>query len=100
MSKIKEPTEIYYHVDFYDEAQREVNPFKLRNFLSDKCNRTVEELTTDSKNGLPFKVKPILKLNLLSDVKNFENFCEITFHNFLNQIKGIIYLQNCKFIEE
>ena len=100
LNEIKEPEEIYY-IEFQDETKREVNPFKLRNFLSDKCNQKVEELTTDSKNGFSFKVKPILQLNLLSDIKKFEDFsCEITFHKFLNQTKGIIYLQNCEFNEE
>ena len=76
-----------------------VNPFKLRNFVSDKCNQKVEELT-GNKNEFSFKVKPILQLNLLSDIKRFEDFCEITFHKFLNQTKGIIYLQICEFNEE
>ena len=31
-----------------------------------------EELTTDNENGFSFKVKPILQLNLLSDIKKFE----------------------------
>ena len=101
LNEIKEPEEIYYHIEFQDETKREVNPFKLRNFLSDECNQKVEELTTDSKNGFSFKVKPILQLNLLSDIKKFEDFsCEITFHKLLNQTKGIIYLQNCEFNEE
>ena len=39
-------------------------------------------------------------MNLLSDIKNFEDFCEITFHKFLNRTKRIIYLQNCKLKEE
>ena len=77
---------------------REVNPFELRNFLSDKCNQKIEELTTDIKNGFSFKVNPILQLNLLSYIKRFEDFsCEDTFNKFLNQTKGIIYLQNCEF---
>ena len=81
--------------------QDKVNSFKLRNVLSDKCNQKVEKLTTDNKNGFSFKVKPILQLNLLSDIKKFENFsCEINFHKYLNQTKGIIYIQNYKFKEE
>ena len=37
----------------------------------------------------------------MSDIKNFEDFhCEITFHKFLKQTKGIIYLQNCEINEE
>ena len=39
LNNIKEPEEIYYHNEFKDETQREVNPFKLRIFLSDKCNQ-------------------------------------------------------------
>ena len=84
---------MYYHIDFQDDTKREVNPFRLRNFLSDKCNQKVEELTTESKNGFFFKDKPILQLNLLSDIKKFEDFSSgITFHKILNQTKGIIYL--------
>ena len=93
LNEIKEPEEIYYHIEFQAETKREVNPFKIRNFVSDKCNQKFEELTTDSKNGFSFKVKPIFQVNLLSDIRKFEEFCEITFHNFLNQNKGIIYLQ-------
>ena len=40
-------------------------------------------------------------LSLLSNIKTFEDFSyEITFRKFLNQIKVIIYLQNCDFNEE
>ena len=96
---IKDPEEIYY-IEIQEETKREVKPVKLRNFLSDKCNQKVEELTTDSKNGLSFKVKPILQLILFSDIEKFEDFsCEIIFHKFLNQTKRIIYLQNCEIIE-
>ena len=49
LMEIKEPEEIYYHNEFHDETKREDNPFKLRKFLSDKCNQNVEELTTGSK---------------------------------------------------
>ena len=61
----------------------EIIPFKLRNFLSDKCNQKLEKLTTDIKKGSSFKFKPILQMNLLSDIKKFEDFsCETTFTNF------------------
>ena len=69
LDEIKETEEIYYHIEFHYQTKREVNPFKLQIFLSDKCNQKVEELTTVSKNGFFFKVKPILQLNLLSDIK-------------------------------
>ena len=69
---------------------REVNPFKLRNFLSDKCNQKVEELTTDSKNGFSFKVKPIHQLKLLSDIKRFEDVsCEINLKKKLIKLKEL-----------
>ena len=51
LNGIEEPDELYYHIEFHDETMRGVNTFKLRNFLSDKCNQKVEKLTTDSKNG-------------------------------------------------
>ena len=35
LNEIKEPAEIYYHIEFNDEIKREVNPFKVRKFLSD-----------------------------------------------------------------
>ena len=35
---IKEPDKIDYHIEFNDVNKREVNPFKLQKFLSDKCN--------------------------------------------------------------
>ena len=83
LNEIKEPEEIYYHIEFHDETKREVGPFKLRNFLSDTFNQKVGERTTDSKNGFSFKVKLILQLNLSSNIKNFEDVsCEIIFHNF------------------
>ena len=66
--------------------------------MSDKGNQKVEELTTDSKNGFSFEVKPILQLNLLEDIKKFEDFsCKITFEFFLGQTKRNIYIQNCEF---
>ena len=86
LKEIKEPEETYYHNEFQDEPKREVNPFKLRNFLSDKCNQKVEELTTDSKNGFSFKVKPILQLNLLTNIERLEDFSsEITFQTKPNR---------------
>ena len=85
LNEIKHSEEIYYHFEFQDETMRDCNPFKLLNFLSDKCNQKVEELTKDNRNGFTFKVKPILQLNLISDIKSFKDFsCENTFHNFLN----------------
>ena len=99
--EIKAPEEIYYHTKFPDESKREVKPFKLQNFQGDKCNQTVEVLTMDSKNGFSFKVKPILQVNLLSDIKMFEYFSyEIAFHKLINQNKGIIYIQGCKLNED
>ena len=83
LNEIKEPEEIYVHIEFHDETKREINPFKLRSFSSGKFNQKDEKLTKDSKNCFFFKVKPILQLNLLSDIKKFEDFsCEITFHKF------------------
>ena len=94
LNGVKGPEEIYYRIELQDETMREVNPFKLRNLWSDKCNQKVEEITTDSKNGFSFKVKDIIQLNLLSSINQFEEFsCEITFHKFLNQNERIIYLQ-------
>ena len=69
--------------------------------MSDKCNQKVEELKTDSKNGYSSNFKPILQLILISDIEKFEDLaCENTFHKFLDQTKGMIYIQNCKFNEE
>ena len=97
----KEPEGIYYNIEFQGETERDILPFKLRNFLSDKCNHKIEELTTDSKNGFSFKVEPILQLNLLSDIKKIKDFpCEITFNKTLNHTEGIIYLQDCEFNDE
>ena len=53
LKKLKE----IYCIDFDDEIKRDVNPLKLRNFRSDKCNEKVEELITDSKNGFSLKLK-------------------------------------------
>ena len=41
LNEIKEFEEIYYN-EFHDETKREVDPFKLRSLLSDKCNQKVE----------------------------------------------------------
>ena len=101
LNQIKEPEEIYYHIDFHDETKREVNPFNLQGSSSDKCNQKVEEVTADSKNDFYFEVKLIHQINLLSIIERFEDFSyEITLSKFLNQTKRIIYLQNCEFNEE
>ena len=34
LNEIKEPEELYYHIEIQEDAKREVNPFKLRSFLS------------------------------------------------------------------
>ena len=49
LNGIKEHEEIY-HIEFHDESKREVNSSKLRNFMIDRCDQKVEELTTDSEN--------------------------------------------------
>ena len=99
LDEIKEPEETYY-IEIHDETRREVNPFKLRKFLSDEYKQKVEEPTTDSKKGFSFKPTPILQLSHLSAIKKFDNFsCKITFHKFLYQTKAIIYIKNCNFNE-
>ena len=40
--EIKEPDEIYYHIEFHDETRREANPFKLWSFLSDEYNQGIK----------------------------------------------------------
>ena len=57
LNETKEPEEKYYHIEIHDETKREVNHFKLRKFLSDKCNQKVEELTTDSKKSKSKRMK-------------------------------------------
>ena len=44
LNEIEEPEQTHCHIEFQDETKREVSPFKLRNFLSDKCNQKFEEL--------------------------------------------------------
>ena len=98
---IKEPEQIYYHTEFHKEFKIEVNPLKLRSFLSDKCTQKVIKLTTGSKNGFPFKVKKNEELNHLYETKKFDDFsCVITFHKFLNQTKGSIDIQICEINEK
>ena len=60
LNEFKESEELYYHFEFPDETRREVNPFKLRNFLSDKCRQNVKKFTTDSKKDYPSKSKIIM----------------------------------------
>ena len=67
--------------------------------MNDKYNQK-DELTAESKNGFSCKVKPILQLNLLPDIKKIEDFCEHTFHKFVNKTKGISYIQNWDFIKD
>ena len=55
LNGLKEPEEIYYHIEFHDETKKEVNPFKLQNFLSVKCNQNVEEQTTKTRIDFPSK---------------------------------------------
>ena len=58
LNDVKKPEKIYYHVEFRGETKRDGNPCKLWNFLSEKYNQEVEELTTDSKNEFSFKFIP------------------------------------------
>ena len=97
MNKVKESEEIYHHFEFHDEAKRKVHSFKLRSFLSGKCNQRVEELATNSKIRFSFKVQPILELKLFSYIKKL---LWIFFHKFLNKTKEIIYIHNYNFTEE
>ena len=39
LNEIKEPEEMYYHLEFHDKTKREVISFKLRIFLSYNCNQ-------------------------------------------------------------
>ena len=45
------------------KSRKKVNPFNLGNFLSDKCNQKVKQLTTDSKNEFSFTVTNNEELN-------------------------------------
>ena len=74
---------------------RDVNPLKLQSFLSDECKQKVEESITVSKTGLSLKAKKNEELNQLSEIKKVQKFSsEISFHQFFNQTKGIIYIRN------
>ena len=42
INEIKELEEIYYHIKFQDKTMRDVNSFRLRNFLSDKRNKRLK----------------------------------------------------------
>ena len=97
--KSKKLEEIYYHIEFNDETKREIDPFELRNFLSDKCKQKFKDITTDRKNWFSFTDKTNEELNNLSEIKKVDFFSEITFHKFLDK-KKIIYTQNYKRNEE
>ena len=94
LNEIKEPEEIYYHIEFQDETKRDVNPFKLRNFMSDKCNKKVEELTTDSKNRFSFSLTCCLTLKSLktSPVK-------LLFTNFWTKLKQLSTYKTANLME-
>ena len=51
-------------------ALREFNLFKIRFLLTEKYNQKIKEPSTDSKNGLSFKVKKNAEQNQLYDIKN------------------------------
>ena len=80
LNEIEETKEKHYHIEFHDETMREVNRFKIRNFLSNKCNQKVEELTTDIKNRFSFKVKAVFQLLILKSLKTFP--VKLVFTNF------------------
>ena len=42
ISELIEPDIKYYHIKIENKIKREVNRFKLRNFLNEKCKQQVE----------------------------------------------------------
>ena len=67
LNEVKEPEETYYYMNFTTKLG-EGNPLKLRNFMSDKCNQKVEEITNNKK-LFSFNVETNEELNQLSEIK-------------------------------
>ena len=42
LKEIKEHEEVYFHIEFRDKNKKDVNSFKLRNFLSDNSNQELK----------------------------------------------------------
>ena len=98
MNELKTPDEEFYYIEFENGAKREVNPFKLWNFLYEACKPQIKGSKTDSKNWFSFKVKTTGIENKLRHVNKFADFpSKISFHRLLNRANGIIYIQNYEF---
>ena len=101
LNQVKEPDDKYYHIEFQKDSRREINPFKLRDFLSAKCGQQIDKLTVDSKDGFSFQVKSIRPQNALFEIDQFNDItCKISLHNYLNECKGLMYIQNFEFNDD
>ena len=65
------------------------------------ANRKIEELKIDNRNWFSFKVKRTEIKDQLLNINSFEDStCKISFQNFLDQTKEIIYIQDYDFNDE
>ena len=63
-----------------------------------KIGLLVKILTTDSKHGLSFEVVTQAGADIFEKVtQTNEQKCNVSFHIFLNQSQGIVYIQQFEF---
>ena len=70
--QLKTPDEEFYQIEIINEAKRELNHFKLRNFLSETRKQQKEELKAVRRIGYFFKVKINGANNQLRNVNKFK----------------------------
>ena len=64
---MKEPNEEHNHTEFKNKTKRDINTYNQQ-----KCKEQIEELTTDGRNGLSFKLKRTVTKNELLNFKSLK----------------------------
>ena len=73
----------------------------MKKRLHEESGLLIKNLTADSKSGLSFEVITQEGVKMFGKVTQiYEQKCKISFHGFLNQSKGIIYIQKSEFSDE
>jgi len=100
--EITQNKRVFYHIEFTtEEARRAINPYTLRKQLQEVSQMNVKNLATDSRNGFSFEVESLQADAAFKRISAIEEqSCKVTYHKFLNQSKGIMYIRHFDFTEE
>ena len=95
------PKCVFYHIEFEADERIEVNPFRVRDQIEMKIGRKIKNFHPDSRNGFSVEVATKAEGEKLITLKSIDNLrCKVEYHKYMNQSKGLIYIQAFDFTKE